>query len=164
MVHSAEGNRSVFESGVRKLLGIGCAAFFFWLASACQTSCGINNHQEAVRYVDGQTYTEGQFRVYESTPLNGEWLYFPGNRRFRLEHNLRTSNVSSLLMAVAFSSHPVSGDAGEFALATGDVAVVEKIDADSLQIRNDTCSEQYVYVKVTSPITAADAGATDSTP
>jgi hypothetical protein len=65
-------------------------------------------------------------------------------------------------MYVAFSSNPVSNDAGEVALASGAVAVVEKIDRDAIQIRNDTCSEQYLYVKITAPIVDPDAGEVDA--
>ena len=148
--------RSVNIRWLRSLAGVACGLATFWLTSACQTSCA-NNDQQPIRYVDGTTRTVGTQRVYESTPFNGEWLHFPGNRRFLLTHTLGTTPYSSLMMFIAFDSHPISGDAGDVAIATGDVAVVERIEPDSLQIRNDTCSEQYLYVKATAEIDP-DAG------
>jgi len=149
---------------MQRRVGIACAAFSFWLTSACQTSCGVNSNQAAVKYVDGKTHLEGPLRIYESTPVHGEWLYFPGNRRFLLEHNLHTTNYNTF-MYVAFSSHPLPGDAavdtaGNAAVASGDVAIVEQVNEDSIQLRNDTCSEQYLYVKLTVPVDS-DAGSSD---
>ena len=122
-----------------------------WLTSACQTSCGTNNYKDPVYYVDGKTRTEGDHQVYESTPINGEWLDFPGGRTFRLVHNFRNPNITTLTLQIAFSSTPMTGDAGDVAFATGDVAVVEKMEPNALVIRNNTCSEQYLYVKITAP-------------
>jgi hypothetical protein len=133
----------------------GCLAVF-WLTSACQTSCA-NNDQQPIKYVDGRTYVRDSTRYYESTPWNGEWLHFPGNRRFLLHTGLGTTDYTNLAMFIAFDSHPINADAGDVAVATGDVAVVERIDADDLQLRNDTCSEQYLYVKIAAPVDV-DAG------
>ena len=91
-------------------------------------------------------------------PWNGEWLDFPGNRRFLLVHNLHTPpEFTSVQMYIAFSSNPFpgDGDAGDVAPATGDVAVVEKMNSDELQIYNDTCSEQYIYVRIKADLAAA---------
>jgi hypothetical protein len=143
-----------------KRAGLGCAIFSFWLASACQTSCGTNNYQDPVPYVDGKKWTdENGDQVYESTALDGEWLDFPGGRTFRLVHNFGNPTIKDLRMQIAFSSTPMRGDKADVAFATGDVAVVEKVEPDALVIRNNTCSEQYIYVKITAPPPlAADAG------
>jgi hypothetical protein len=146
------------------MLAAACGGFsIFWLTSACQTSCASSN-QQPIDYVDGKTHTEGSLRIYETTPLNGEWLHFPSNRRFRFEHNLHTTSYTPVIY-VAFGSHPIPTDmdaSGDVAVATGDVAIIEQINPDSLMIRNDTCSEQYLYVKIIAPNVTPDAGLADS--
>lgn len=126
--------------------------FSFWLTSACQTSCG-NGNQPTVLYVDGTTHTDNAFRVYETSPYDGQWLDFPSYRRFKLQHNLGTMDYTPVLY-IAFVSHPgpSNSDAGgDVAIASGDVAVIDDIDPCYLLIRNATCSEQYLYVKITAP-------------
>jgi hypothetical protein len=108
--------------------------------------------------VDGKKHIDGAWQIYETTPFDGEWLHFPTYRRFSLVHHLHTTDITPI-MWVAFSSNPIplDGDAGDVALASGDVAIIERIDPDAIQIRNDTCSEQYLYVKITAP-NVLDAG------
>jgi hypothetical protein len=141
------------------LAGVGFCFLILWLTSACQTSCA-NNHTEPLPYKDGRTWTQGAMQYYESTPRSGEWLHFPGNRRFQLYHSFGTEQITSLTMFVAFASTPMpNGDAGDVAVASGDVAVVEQIAADYLQVYNDTCSEQYLWVGITAPaVSGNDAG------
>ncbi len=136
------------------------SSFVFWLTTACQTSCG-NSNQQPIRYVDGRKYTDGPWQIYETTPYDGEWLHFPSYRRFSLEHNLGTKDITPF-MWIAFDSHPIplDGDAGDVAPATGDVAIIESIGPNAIQIRNDTCSEQYLYVKILAPNAAFDVGPT----
>ncbi len=143
-----------------KRAGFGCAVFSFWLTSACQTSCGTNNNKDPLPYVDGKKWTDVDGdQVYESTPLNGEWLDFPGGRTFRLIHNLHNPTIKGLTMQIAFSAVPMSGDAGDVAFATGDVAVVEKVEPDAIVVRNNTCSEQFLRVQIVAPPPLeADAG------
>ena len=133
----------------------------FWLTTACQTSCG-NSNQQPLPYVDGITHTttNGTEQIYETTPYDGEWLDFQSYRRFRLIHKLETTNYS-IDARIAFSSNPVPKDSdasSDVAFASGDVVVVEQINADSLQVRNDTCSQQYLYVRLTAAIGVGDAG------
>ena len=137
---------------------VGASFLIFWLTSACQTSCG-NNNQQPILYKDGKTHIDGTWRVYESTPYNGEWLDFPSYRRFQLVHNLCTVDYTPV-MYIAFSSNPVpaNSDAGDVAIASGDVALMGKPGSKQLQIAIDTCSEQYLYVRITAPVVAGDAG------
>ncbi len=143
-----------------RMLAAVCGSFsLFWLTTACQTSCGDAN-QQPINYADGKTHTEDGLRIYETTPRDGEWLHFPSYRRFKLEHNLKTTAYTPFIL-IAFSSHPVasiSDASDDVAIASGDVAVIEKIGDNSMIIRNDTCSEQYLYVKLTAGIDV-DAGA-----
>ena len=146
-----KARRRALQTRMLRWVAIGCGSLSLWLTSACQTSCGTNNYKDPVLYVDGRTRTEGDHQVYESTPINGEWLDFPGGRTFRLVHNFHNPNITTLTLQIAFSSTPMTGDAGDIAFATGDVAVVEKMEPNALVIRNNTCSEQFLYVKITAP-------------
>src|ERR1700690_1669805 len=135
-----------------RALAVVCGSFLvFWLTSACQTSCG-NSNQQPIKYVDGKTHTTDGQRIYETTPFDGEWLHFPSYRRFSLVHDLCTMDYTPFML-IAFDSHPIplDGDAGDVAIASGDVAIVENVTPTTFQIRNDTCSEQYLYVRLTAP-------------
>ena len=152
--------RAASTRGFRTLVAFGSCLSVFWLTSACQTSCE-NNDQQPIPYKDGIKHPDPVDPAqtdYESTPLDGEWLHFPGYRRFLLYHNLHTMDYTALTMYIAFDSVPFHGDAGDVAIASGDVALIEAKTADTLQIRNDTCSEQYLYVKIVAPTVDADAG------
>lgn len=72
-------------------------------------------------------------------------------------HNLGTTDYNIRAM-IAFSSRPYdNNDAGaNVAFASGDVFIIEEQNADSLQVRNSTCSEQYLYVELTTNL--VDAG------
>ena len=160
MARSGTSERSVTKLWLRTVGGVGAGLLTLWLTNACQTSCN-NNHTGPISYVDGKITTSGSTRTYESTPWDGEWLDFPGNRRFLLEHGLHIPpQFTSVQMYIAFNSNPIptDGDAGDVAPATGDVAVVEKMTDTQLQIYNDTCSEQYIYVRIKGDIPESDAG------
>jgi hypothetical protein len=131
----------------------------FCFTSACQTSCG-NSNQQPIPYVDGKTHVDNGVRIYESTPITGEWLDFQSYRRFKLVHNLCTLDYNPYLY-IAFSSNPAPyGDAGDTAIASGDSALIENQGLKSLQVLNATCSPQYLYVKIvaSAPVNSDDEG------
>lgn len=163
MIFSAASLRFAKWCPLRSIACVGGTFLIFWLASACQNSCGSGN-QQPILYVDGKIHTsaDGLSRIYESTPFDGEWLHFPSYRRFKLQHNLGTVDYSPQ-MYIAFGSNPIpaNGDAGDVALASGDVALIENLGSCSMQVLNNTCSEQYLYVRIQVPVaidTGLDAG------
>ena len=144
---------------LRALAVILGSSLVFWLTSACQTSCGKSD-QQPVLYVDGKTHIDGSDRIYETTPRESEWLHFPSSRRFLLQHNLGTTDYAPLIF-IAFDSHPVtsiSDASDDVAIASGDVAIIEKMGCNQMLIRNDTCSEQYLYVRLKTSVVPNDAG------
>jgi hypothetical protein len=131
--------------------------FSLCLTPACQTSCSSGN-QEPIRFSDG--ITRADLGTYESTPYDGEWLHYPSNRRFEFPHNLGTADYE-IQAFVAFSSHPVATDglgASDIAVAAGDIMVIERKTNDTLLVRNDTCSAEYLYVKLFARLPEIDAG------
>lgn len=132
------------------------------LTTACQTSCAAGN-QALVPYVDGLKHTDGTTMIYETTRYDGEWLHFPSYRRFSFEHNFGTDDYRLEEAYISFSNHPVrsTGDNADVALIAGDMMVIEQKNANTLVVRNDTCSEQYLYLKLIANLglPAGDAGA-----
>jgi hypothetical protein len=101
-----------------------------------------------VTYRDG--ITSADQHTYESTRYDGEWLHYPANRRFEFPHKLGSTNYD-IQAFVAFSSRPnVNGGNGrsDIAVAAGDIMVIERKTQDSLIVRNDTCSEEFLYVRL----------------
>lgn len=111
----------------------------------CETSCG-DSDQRAISYADGQVTSYGERGVYQTSPLDGTWLHFPSQRRFVLEHGLGTTDVA-VAASLAFNEHPFDRGTG-FSAAAGDEVVVEEIGEDSIQVRNDTCAEFFLHVRV----------------
>ena len=126
-------------------------------ASACQTSCGPGN-QTPITYADGIKLDSD---TYESTAYaGGEWLHYPSERRFVFPHHLGTSNYA-ITAYVAFNAYPgTSDDAGssDVAVAAGDILVIEQQTDQDLGVRNDTCSDEYLYIRITAHRTDTDSG------
>ena len=165
LLHAPNMASATRHAGVRLSRSVALAFglfFVFCLTSACQTSCEPGN-QAPIPYVDGKTHTSGSDRIYETTPYDSEWLDFQSNRRFSFQHNLNTTDYR-IEAWTAFSSHPVasssdaSSSSGDVAPVTGDVFVVDQRAANTLLVRNDSCSQQYLYVKLTASAALSDAG------
>ena len=129
----------------------------FCFASACQTSCAPSN-QATITYADGikrDPYT------YESTAYSGsEWLHYPSQRRYVFPHKLDTPNYD-VSAYVAFNAYPVASDglgSSDISIPSGDILVIEQKTDNDLGVRNNTCSELYLYIKATVPPSDTDGG------
>jgi hypothetical protein len=140
-----------------RVFGLASACLLsFCFASACRTSCGTGN-QTPIVYADG---LRNDSHTYESTAYEGEWLHYPSQRRFEFPHNLGTTNYQ-IQAFVAFSARPVASDGlsiSDIAVASGDILVIEQKTENTLRVRNDTCSEEYLHIRVTADPTDTDAG------
>ncbi len=138
----------------RRGLSIRVLAVALWLvpafgitSSGCETSCGEKGG-DPVLYTEGSLEEIDGRRVYSTTSFDGVWLHFPSERQFRLRHNLGTEDYTPVAY-VALQPNPAeSEDSGEFAHAAGNEAVFESITADELVVRNATCSEFYLLVRI----------------
>ncbi|HLV21040.1 MAG TPA: hypothetical protein VKZ49_09170 [Polyangiaceae bacterium] len=108
---------------------------------ACKTSCAEGG-QEAIVYSGGQVTGN----VYASTPWNDAWLHFPSERVYKFKHGLGTENVTPLAY-LSFDPRPTGGE-GNAAPASGNELVVEEITAEYVQVRNDTCAEFYLLMRI----------------
>jgi hypothetical protein len=93
-------------------------------------------------------------------------LDFPPGRTYRFEHHL--GGVPREIIAYfAFSADPVPpgvGDTSGFVIASGNQATVQEVTPDFVDIRNDTCSDVFLMVRIADPApeSASDAGVSDA--
>jgi len=110
------------------------------LSGACSAPCSTSE-DDPVRYSKGSVSSDGT--TYVTSAWEGPYLHFPGGRRYQLEHQL--GKTPALVQTyLAFSENPLpSGNASESA---GNQAVIERVDDEIVQVRNDTCAEFYLRV------------------
>ncbi len=87
--------------------------------------------------------------VYQSSSVWGPWLEFPGGRRYSLEHHLGRA-PQRVTTYLSFSALPFDGgdeDGGaNFTPGAGDATLVERMDQQSIIVRNGTCSDFFLRV------------------
>ena len=109
----------------------GCSAL-----GACDRS---DDGYPADPYYDGTA--EGG--LYMSSPWTGPLLPFPGGKRYRLYHHLGCT-PRLLECWASFNSSGIEN--GSIAPPAGNMCVVQEINDEFIQIKNDTCSDMYVLV------------------
>ena len=84
---------------------------------------------------------------YQSSPIEGRWLHFPGGRRYQLVHHL-PARPTQLAAFLSFDEDPPRDD---FTLGTGSIAVFEEVTDETITIHNDTCAAYYLRVVASVP-------------
>jgi len=115
--------------------------------SSCDASAAAN---PTVRYAGGTT-KDG---VYTSLYVDGSLLYFPGGMHYALEHQLgRTPDW--WFWNLSFESDGLSdAGAGNLAQAAGNQVELLGMDAETIDVANDSCSDYYLLVKAGTSATA----------
>jgi hypothetical protein len=115
------------------------------LGAAALAACDCGRESgEPVYYAGG--IRDAALTWYESSDLYGTWLHFPAGRRYRLVHGL-VAAPDEVLLYLAFREDPLrEGETGNITPASGNAALVEAVEEDYVQVRNDTCSEYYLRV------------------
>ncbi len=130
------------------IAGLGVAP----LSTGCLSSDCDRDGGRPQRYSGGNTNAGGSF--YESSRIEGPLLYFPSGRTYRLEHGLSEVPVEYSVV-VSFTEHPLEG--GGVAESAGNQAVVEDINEDYIQVRNDTCADFFMRLTArTAPFETTD--------
>ena len=143
---------------VRTLLGavLSCStALALVSGGACSPPCNTAE-SDPVRH-SGGSVSDGT--TYATSPWEGPYLHFPPGRRFQLEHHLGVA-PPVVLTYLAFDERPLPG--GNTSESAGNQAVIELVDDEIIQVRNDTCAEFWLrVVAMTGPgaLPPADAGA-----
>jgi hypothetical protein len=123
----------------------------------CATTCDKEDLEKEIRYSGGTVDASGT--TYETNPWTGPYLHFPAGRRYVIEHRLGAVPPAPDLF-VAFEEHPLKRkDGNNVAPPAGNQVVIEWVDEEIIQVRNDTCSEFYLRVVATiGAAPTADAG------
>ncbi len=139
------------DAGFGRLL-VRCCLLGSCFAStvACVGSSCDPDGQEPQWYSGGRT-NESQ-SAYETSTFEGPFLYFPSGRVYRLEHGLREA-PSDYAVYLSFAERPLDKHAG-FAESAGNQAMVEDLNEEYIEVRNDTCAE--FFLRLTARIAPFD--------
>ena len=145
--------RVSFSASTRAAVSIACALGLAWGASGCGQTCDTSDDGNPPERYEGGKTSNGLVAdsgvstgpLYESSPYSSGRLHFPGGKRYDLVHNLGFV-PATVQIWWAFSEND-----GPISLGTGNAAEVECKDDQVIRIKNDTCTEFWVYV------TASDA-------
>jgi len=147
-MHSMARSEPLLQRGLTVLIMVGCLK-----VAGCD--CGREDG-EAIVYEGGISSDTR----YESSELYGTWLHFPAGRRYQLLHSLPEA-PTDVSVYLAFREDPLLEDKpGNITPASGNAALIEAVTADTIQVRNDTCSDFHVRVvaDVAPAADTADAG------
>lgn len=123
------------------------------LTSGCGNDCETDDPEDPVTF-DGGNHIGTT--TYETSSWEGPFLHFPPGRRLIVRHGLGAPpEVKSYL---SFSEKGLN-DANNVAESAGNQLVIEVVNADVVQVRNDSCAE--FYVRLVATITP-DAGVLDA--
>jgi len=137
--------------------GAGCSFFTDLGPQTCSRSATDN---PPVLYTEG-TVTGG---VYSTSEWNGEWLYFPGGMRYRLQHNLGAT-PSFWQAYLSFNRegprpNEDDEDTASMAEAAGNMVEVREIDEQDMIVVNGSCADYWLLVIAgTAAPAPTDAGA-----
>ena len=125
--------------------------------SGCGPACPATE-----RVVDeGQRWTAGSTRYYQTSGADGPFLPFEGATLLHLRHGLGRipDNVQIML---SFDEHPL-GSGGGYTYAAGNQAKVLRQDENEVSIRNDSCASYWIRVSMQAS-EKSDAAAAETAP
>jgi hypothetical protein len=130
----------------------------------CGTLCERNPDEPPVPYSGGDVNFAGTpSAFYETSGWGGPYLDFPPGRTYRVTHHLGFA-PAAFAAYFAFDESPVatSNDGKNrsgSALAAGNQFTIESANAETFDVRNDTCSDVRLRVVAYLPTEgASDAG------
>jgi hypothetical protein len=137
-------------------VALGAALASSFVTTGCGQLCDRNPSAPPVPYAEGDVTNAGTPNAsYESSGYPGPYLAFPPGRTYRISHKLGACprNVTA---DFAFDVSPVSGsNSGKqpsgSALAAGNQFTVERVTPETVDIRNDTCSDVRLRVYASDP-------------
>ncbi|MBX3183210.1 MAG: hypothetical protein KIT72_04425 [Polyangiaceae bacterium] len=132
-----------------RALGALCftAGVVFCTASAVSCSSPCDTGYDEARVVEVRDIAP-QGNTYASSDWEGPYFPFPAGQRYEFYHGLgRAPTV--VVVNVSFEEYPLPG--ANVSQASGDASLIEAVDAEKIQVRNDTCSELWVRVSAVAP-------------
>jgi hypothetical protein len=136
---------------------VGRNAWWLLLGALLLTGCPCGREDSTIAYQGGRA----EAGTYQSSSWQGPWLHFPGGRRYLLAHHLGQV-PASVTVYLSFKEYPgpdgnPDDGPGNASQAAGNETVIEQVDAENIQVRNDTCSDFYLRV-VAQASAPTDAG------
>lgn len=103
--------------------------------------------------------------TWESNPLDGQWLDFPGEREWLLHipalEGRDLVSMDAFLSEDQFPSADGSGGLPNWASASGNLAEWRDRNADYILVKNDTCGQYFARFVVRAAHAGPDAGGVD---
>jgi hypothetical protein len=129
------------------------------LLPGCGSQCDRHPTEPPVVFEDG--VTDHSAHVYMSgtnanDPWDGPFLHFPPGRTLRFVHRLG-GEPRSIQFWFSFNPHPLTSSNGAGATsgtvpAAGNQATLQEVTPNHVDVRNDTCSEVYLFVRLAEPV------------
>jgi hypothetical protein len=133
------------------------AAIALLTSIGCVGSRCDREGQAPQRFEGGRTNSDGSF--YESSGLEGPFLFFPSGRTYHLVHGLSEA-PAEFNVFLSFAEHPLETGAG-IAPSAGNQSIIEDVNDQYIELRNDTCAE--VFVRLTARTAPFGAGGGEAT-
>ncbi len=113
-------------------------------SAACDSPCDTGADEASTVDV---TSVQPVGNLYASNPWAGPFFPFPPGKRYRFHHDLGTADLF-VMVNVSFDEYPLP--ASNVSQATGDQALIEAVDTELIQVRNNTCADLWVRVSAIS--------------
>ncbi len=154
---------------MRKLVALALLVLPAWLVA--QSGCGPSCPSSERVVEAGIRHTSGAERVYQSSSAEGPFLPFEGATLLHIRHGLGVV-PHQIAIYLSFADRPLSSGGGGFSQAAGNQATIQRVNAEEVAIKNDSCANYYVRVVIeghelgdagvsTDAADAADAPASD---
>ena len=150
--------RNIVRIGVASsvFVVIGAALASSLVTAGCGQLCDRDPNEPPVPYTDGtRQYAGTPEGWYETSGYPGPYLAFPPGRTYRITHGLGAcpANIAGYF---AFDVSPVAGsNAGKepsgSAPGGGNQFTIERVTPDTIDVRNDTCSDVLLRVVASQP-------------
>ena len=129
---------------------------FSWTSMAalcvgCSTST-CSRAPDSLEFCGGTV--RGNF--YESSAWDSGYLFFPPARTIHFIHKLH-AQPGGIEINLAFDDHGFG-----LAPTAGNQAIIERVTAETIDVKNDTCSDFYIRLSAERPVDDGAAGAAGS--
>jgi hypothetical protein len=105
----------------------------------CDLGCDKESGDDPpVPYTGGRVNADRT--VYETNDWNAEYVEFPAGRQILIEHGL--DGTPQVFTWLSFDRHPLDvGREGNSAESAGNQVIIQRVDPEFVQVRNDTCQD-----------------------
>jgi hypothetical protein len=122
---------------------LGAIAFVAFAPIICACSSSCPREDEDARPFNGGN-TSADRTVYETNGWHDDFVDFPAGRRLALMHGLAQAPIE-VRSYLAFSKDPLPDHGrGVVAESAGNQVLIQNVDEDSVDVRNDTCEHFYL--------------------